>query len=529
VQFTAASELKTCDDGDSCTQNICDRGTCLFPPLCEVDAECDDLNSCTLDSCSADGCCEHEGGCAADSDCNDGVACTTDRCVSGCCESRPVVCAPSANPCVVRGCNPATGHCDILRDGCFDGNPCTEDRCTAGGCVNERVACCSLDCRPMTKARVDVWNEDERRFSGTERCIPSWDQTLLSNYTAGGLRNHFLRMFLQTNRGKARIDGQASDVCGSATAEVPLLGVAARELINPNGPRAMAGSELIGMGQQEGFILYDLSGPPPIPATRASRVGGRGDKRSSRPTTAVSPLAGNPPSVVAGPSPDAVVGRSSASQKGSLLVFVKVEVKWNRFGVPTRDTLVELTNDYPDTVRVQTYLVSGDECDWIDQGFTLTPDQPVYWSARTGLPAGMTPITVWGAGCPDDDPSNVGGTRAHGYLLVWAIAAESGAEVRWDHLSGSATIVDYAGVAAWEYAPWAFQAVAAAHHGEPLLAPYGSLDLDDVEYQSAPSQLLLDFLASGTQFSNAGSIFGIDTDLTLWAAYKDLRQDAGSQ
>jgi hypothetical protein len=37
----------------------------------------------------------------------------------------------------------------------------------------------------------------------------------------------------------------------------------------------------------------------------------------------------------------------------------------------------------------------------------------------------------------------------------------------------------------------------------------------------------MDFFASGTSLTNGSQIVGIDTDLTLWAALKDLRQDPG--
>ena len=54
-----------------------------------------------------------------------------------------------------------------------------------------------------TKAKFDIWNMNETRFSGTERCVTCWDQTLMSNYE---VPNNFLRQHLQTDVGKARID-----------------------------------------------------------------------------------------------------------------------------------------------------------------------------------------------------------------------------------------------------------------------------------------------------------------------------------
>ena len=52
--------------------------------------------------------------------------------------------------------------------------------------------------------------------------------------------------------------------------------------------------------------------------------------------------------------------RVNAAQKGSLLVFPKVELRWNSAGEPIQDVFLDLTNDYPDDVLVQLYFVNGD-------------------------------------------------------------------------------------------------------------------------------------------------------------------------
>ena len=125
----------------------------------------------------------------------------------------------------------------------------------------------------VTKAKFDIWNQNEVKFSGTERCVYCWDQTLLSMYE---IPNHFLRQHLQTNKGKARIDGMASIVCGDLeqppggrsmlSVDAPLLGVAAKVLdfytsLVPD--RGYAGMTLVGMGEQPGVLRYDLLAPPP--------------------------------------------------------------------------------------------------------------------------------------------------------------------------------------------------------------------------------------------------------------------------
>ena len=55
--------------------------------------------------------------------------------------------------------------------------------------------------------------------------------------------------------------------------------------------------------------------------------------------------------------------RISASKKGSLLIYSKVELKWEQcLGgyCLTQDTILDLSNDYPDYVSVQFYFVNGD-------------------------------------------------------------------------------------------------------------------------------------------------------------------------
>jgi len=71
-----------------------------------------------------------------------------------------------------------------------------------------------------TKASFSIWNQNEVKFSGTHRCITCWDQTLLRDYD---IPNHFLRDNLQTDKGKARIDGLASQLCDNPLAVIPVF------------------------------------------------------------------------------------------------------------------------------------------------------------------------------------------------------------------------------------------------------------------------------------------------------------------
>ena len=117
----------------------------------------------------------------------------------------------------------------------------------------------------ISKAKFDIWNMNEVKFSNTERCVSCWDQELLSNYDPP---NHFLWPNLQTDKGKARIDGMQSQLCPGSM-DVPLFGVAAKMLTFDTGDFGMAGMTLPGLGtQKDGRILYDvqLVPPPELPA-----------------------------------------------------------------------------------------------------------------------------------------------------------------------------------------------------------------------------------------------------------------------
>ncbi|MCK9521700.1 MAG: hypothetical protein M0R76_01490 [Proteobacteria bacterium] len=92
------------DDGNACTENICAGGACTHPPV-----DCDDSDLCTVDDCDPDlGCLN------IPLDCDDGNACTADS------------------------CDPATGCVNTSTIDCDDNDACTVDSCdTNWGCVND--------------------------------------------------------------------------------------------------------------------------------------------------------------------------------------------------------------------------------------------------------------------------------------------------------------------------------------------------------------------------------------------------------
>ncbi|MCH7597273.1 MAG: hypothetical protein IID35_12045, partial [Planctomycetes bacterium] len=512
-----------CDDGDDCTADTCGAdGCCVNTPLCTTALDCNDFDSCTTDTCGADGCCVNTPLCETVDDCED-RPCFDEECTaSGCCGGMDKICE-IIPPCTIQVCNPNTDECEPVGTiDCNDDDPCTNDQCVEGiGCVYDLIACCGTECSPITKAKFDLWNGNENRFSGTDRCISSWDQTLLSQYTEGGVANHFWRSILQTDRGKARIDGLYSPtVCGEESIDAPLLGVASK-LLTFNGSVKRSGRTLVGIGEEPGVISYDL-GSVPQPALGAAVPGDVGTGLTDGTLAVLSELESTAGSTEL---PVLSIPRAAIPEKGSLLAFTKVEMKWDSTGQLIQDSFIELTNDYPLDVNVKLYFVHGDLCIWSDNTLRLTANQAVYWSVASGQPAGVSPFTVLGEGCPDDDPRNPGGRRLRGYVLAWAVDSTVGTEIHWNHLSGNVLIVNYADASAWEYNAWAFRAVWEAKLGDPLLLPYGQLDLDGIEYQAPPAQLYFDFYGSGSMFDGGvGGPVSIDTDLTLWIPVKNLEQ-----
>ncbi len=146
-----------CDDDNTCTDDYCGAGTCVYNPLdipcddgdpCTIgdqcqegacvatDKDCDDLNPCTDDACDEAGSCAYTNNTM---ECNDEDPCTEpDICSEGECLGFPKDCEDE-NPCTKDSCSDA-GVCDhdpVAMNGepCYDGNPCTDDTCSGGGCV----------------------------------------------------------------------------------------------------------------------------------------------------------------------------------------------------------------------------------------------------------------------------------------------------------------------------------------------------------------------------------------------------------
>lgn len=212
-------------------------------------------------------------------------------------------------------------------------------------------------------------------------------------------------------------------------------------------------------------------------------------------------------------------GRAATGQKGTLLIFPHVEARYDSNLEVVSDTFIQLSNDLATDVHVLAFFVA-DDCVRHHVDFDLTKEQPVYWSVENGLPLGVAPLSAFHT--PQVDPLT-GESVIRGALLVFA-ADNAGRAIRWNHLHGLATVVSYARSNAWEYAPYAFQALEGSN-GD-LLVPPGELHLDGIQLQAPPNRLLLEFTAyKSTAYSNAGRMIQNDGLLTLFPPDVDLRQD----
>ncbi|GAM23773.1 hypothetical protein SAMD00019534_069480 [Acytostelium subglobosum LB1] len=148
---------KRCVDGDPCTNDLCDvkTGDCVFEPIplckpCGNSSSCVAKDLCTKVECdpnNADKCIESKL-------CDDHNSCTEDSCdANGNCTFIPK--CSSTDPCFSTTCNETVGECvTIALMSCDDQNPCTADTCSKGVCANTPIDC--DDNNPCTVDKCDA-------------------------------------------------------------------------------------------------------------------------------------------------------------------------------------------------------------------------------------------------------------------------------------------------------------------------------------------------------------------------------------
>ncbi|MBM4343089.1 MAG: hypothetical protein FJ100_06895 [Deltaproteobacteria bacterium] len=126
------------------------------PELCKTADQCDDGEPCTDGVCEFGMCLHHP----SQATCNDGDACTvSDQCWKGQCQGKAKECS-DGNPCTLDSCDPAAGCSSVVKvDGskCDDGNSCSgPDSCTGGVCGGPTVV---ADGAPCTSSAACTKNQ----------------------------------------------------------------------------------------------------------------------------------------------------------------------------------------------------------------------------------------------------------------------------------------------------------------------------------------------------------------------------------
>ena len=179
------------DDGSSPPpqDDTCDEENdeCIEPP-CYGDADCDDDDECTVDTCDVD-----TGECLnVELDCDDEDACTDDSCVGGACVNDPINIDDGLFCTGIETCDPATGDITSSGDPCPEGIWCDEDAdtcdmfectedadCDDGQFCNGEETCTIVEgeTEGICVAGTNPCQADEICDEEIDECIPSGEET----------------------------------------------------------------------------------------------------------------------------------------------------------------------------------------------------------------------------------------------------------------------------------------------------------------------------------------------------------------
>jgi hypothetical protein len=225
---------------------------------------------------------------------------------------------------------------------------------------------------------------------------------------------------------------------------------------------------------------------------------------------------------------------ANATQKGSLLVFPDIDVTGPAgLGI---DTLVRIQNDGSLDVDVKCYWMDGNK-NRVDFVIPITRNQAVWFDARTGqgtfqvnpFPLGPAngfdnPFLVGPPFLPTTTEANdTSGPFERGMLACWAVDGGGQNQIKWNHLSGTATVherIDRG--AAYEYNAYAFF-VPTGIDQEPV-GVAGTLNLNGVEYDSCPLYQIGQFSPVVTGFLNPNLVIAINR-LVVTGCSLNLNQD----
>ncbi len=159
---------------------------------------------------------------------------------------------------------------------------------------------------------------------------------------------------------------------------------------------------------------------------------------------------------------------AGTKEAGSLLLFPVFD---NTRG---QQTLITVTNSNPDptagSVRLEYIYINRAGCQEFNRSRTLTPNDTLSVITKV------------------DNPNMV-----QGYVYVVARSTSTGKAIKFDHLIGTGVNL---GLSNFEFDPFVFRAGAALAEGAPTDLENGGVgdglrDLDGLEYEAAPAELLI--------------------------------------
>lgn len=216
----------------------------------------------------------------------------------------------------------------------------------------------------------------------------------------------------------------------------------------------------------------------------------------------------------------ALAGTASAApnvtqntQKGSLLIFPDIDVRGSV------QTIVRIQNDGPRDVQVKCYYLDGYK-HRVDFQFELTANQPFWFDVRTG--DGTTPVAPY-PNTPSNGFPNRPTPLGAGMLVCWVVDVEGINQLKWNHLAGTATIIDHGNGSAYEYTGYGFF-VPTGLDLQPV-GTGGTINLNGVEYDSCPLYMLGQFSPTGTVLPGPAPVTYGNTRVAFAGCRIDLIQD----
>jgi hypothetical protein len=222
---------------------------------------------------------------------------------------------------------------------------------------------------------------------------------------------------------------------------------------------------------------------------------------------------------------------ANTSQKGSLLIFPRIDVRVE--GDLSNDTVIDISNDSNIAVYLNCNYIN-DHKGRVDFHFYLSPKGTISWDV----------LNHRGTISPPPFPASGSfsqGDAELGELICFAVDGAGANQIRFNHLTGVATVTELDTGAlqtkhAFKYNAWAFTArsnpgVPPPPDGTPV-GTGGDLQLTGGglgTYDACPLYLIANFSPGGLSTTGGANVLGpvtyIDNDLAISSCNQDLRQD----